>query len=485
MKRPFFIGFLCITLFFSGCTSKKEDAQNQLNNLEKYREYISEMSHGIISAKTDVRVILNQPIESWGNGDELDKDLFLVSPKVKGRVVALNNRTIAFIPETKFEQDTEYNFTLLLGNIIRDVPKDLRKMSFSVKTIKQQFNVYTEPLQSYSKDRQFINGQIRSADQMSLHTAKSLLKAIHKGKEINIDFDETVKEGTQFQFKIDSIQRYDDDSELEISWNGSADNIESEGKNTVRIPGKNNFTVLEALVGTGENQLVLVNFSDPIKKGQNLKGLVVLEGADDPKFSIDGNTLKVYPNKEIKGVAQLEVFEGIESAEGNKLKSKFEERIAFEQVKPSLRLLSNGTILPSSSNLKINFETVNLKAVDVSVLKIYENNVLQFLQGNTLVGNYNLRSVARPIATKKITLETGLSNTSDKWSAHALDLKSLITPDPGAIYRVEFNFRPAYSNYKCSTTNFESERITMITTMIIIGTNGRTHAILLITMIKK
>ena len=118
---------------------------------------------------------------------------------------------------------------------------------------------------------------------------------------------------------------------------------------------------------------------------------------------------------------------------------------------------SNGSILPSSSNLKINFETVNLRAVDVSVIKIYQDNILQFLQGNNLNGSYNLRSVARPVASKKIILQNNISSSTHKWTAHALDLRSIIKPEVGAIYRVEFDIKPSYSTYECSATNFEPD----------------------------
>ena len=451
---------LRLTLFFLfliGCTSKKDTSHGTFDDLSKYQDYILEVSHGIISAKSDVRVVLTQPVESWNNGDTLDSDLLRVTPFIKGKVVALNNRTLAFVPAENFKQDTDYSFTLAMKDIIDDLPKDLRTMVFGVRTQKQQFNVYTEPVQSHSKDLQYINGQVRSSDVMDLLTLKKLIAVKFNGKVLKPKFDDAVTEGTQFYFKIDSIQRKVEDSELEISWNGATYNIESSGKNMIKIPGKNNFTVLESMVQQGQEQLVLINFSDPIKKGQNFKGLVVLEGADALNFSIAGNTLKVYPNTEIKGAAKLEVFEGIESVDGYKLTSKYEERMAFEQLKPEVRLLSNGTLLPSSNNLKINFETVNLKAVDVSVLKIFENNILQFLQGNTIDGNYNLRSVARPIARKRIVLENRLSNTNGKWSAHALDLKNLITPEVGAIYRVEFNIIPSFSSYTCETTNFGPE----------------------------
>ncbi len=451
---------LYLFLFYfilTGCTSEKEGTVENFDNLNLYHEYISEVSHGIISAQSDVRVVLNHPIQSWANGDELDGDLLRVTPKTKGKVVALNNRTLAFIPEKAFKQDTEYQFTLLLKDIVEDLPKELKTLTFGVKTLKQQFNVYTDALQSYSKDKQYINGQIRTADVLALETVKQLVSVKHKGKTIPVKFEGAVKEGTQFQFKIDSVQRYETDSELEISWNGSKFDIETVGENTIEIPGKNNFTVLDVTVETGENPMILLNFSDPIKKGQNFKGLVVLESDGKLRYSVKGNTLRVYPSQDIEGTVQFEVFEGIESIDGHKLKNKFEERVAFEQLKPQVRLLSNGTILPSSNNLKINFEAVNLKAVDVSVFKIFENNILQFLQGNNLNGNYNLKSVARPIATKKIILQNNLTKANGKWAAHALDLSALISPEVGAMYRVEFNYRPSYSSYSCEGTNFETD----------------------------
>lgn len=447
---------ILVFLFFIGCKDKTSTLENQSDNLNKYQEYVSEVTNGIISAKADVRVVLKSPIKTWNSGDVLDSNLFEISPKVDGKVIALDDRTIAFVSEKGFSQNTEYTFTLALKKIIEDIPKELETLTFVVKTLEQQFAIYANALQSYSKEKQFIEGQLRSADVLSLQVAKDLIKVKQAGKDIKVKFDTSVKEGTLFQFKIDSIQRFEEDTALEITWDGGKYAISSKGQNTITIPGKNNFTVLDVVVENTEKPVVLINFSDPLKKGQNFKGLVVLESNNDLKFDINGNTLKVYPSAEFTGTALLEVFDGIQSIDGYKLKNKFEERVAFEQIKPEVRLLSNGTILPSSNNLKINFEAVNLKYVDVSVLRIYQNNVLQFLQNNNINGNYNLKQVARPIATKKIELQNSLSANNGKWTAHALDLKSVITPEKGAIYRVEFSIKPSYSTYKCESTNFES-----------------------------
>ncbi len=452
------ISLSALLLFFVGCNTKDKSFE-EFSDLAQYHEIISEVSHGIISVKDDVRVVLNIPIDSWQAGNELDKGLLKVFPKVKGKVVSLNERTIAFIPENGFEQDTEYQFVLDVKELVKEVPEDLENLTFGVKTLKQQFNVYINELQSYSKDWQYVEGQIRLADVLLADDVKKLVKVKHKGNPVKLKFSQGVAESTQFQFRLDSIQRFEEDSKLQISWDGAPLNIESSGENTLSIPGKNNFSVLNVSVDMADQRAVLVNFSDPIKKGQNFKGLVVLQGDADPKYAVSGNTLKVYPSEDLKGTIPLEIFEGIESADGYKLRQKFEDRVAFEQLKPQVRLLSNGNILPSSENLKVNFETVGLKALDVQVLRIYENNVMQFLQGNNLDGNYNLRTVARPIAKKKIEFESNLIANNSRWMAHALDLKSLITPEQGAIYRVEFNFRPSYGSYTCESTNFSEVEI--------------------------
>ncbi len=444
-----------LVILISSC--KNKEVSKEFDNLNLYQAYVSQVSQGIISTKSDVRVVLNEPISSWQSGVTLDKGLLTANPLVKGKVIALDNKTIAFVPETGFNPDTEYTFTLTVDKIIKEVPKELSTLTFGVKTLKQQFNVYTNPLQSYTRDRQYLEGQLRSADVLDLATVKKLITVNQNGKAVGVKFDESVKEGTQFQFKIDSIQRFEEDTTLEIQWDGSKQNIDSKGQSAILIPGKNNFVVLNVTTEATDSQVLLISFSDPIKKGQDFKGLVVLEGDITPKFSIDGNTLKVYPSLDITGMRNIEIFEGIESAEGHKLKTKFEERITFEDPKPEVRMLSSGSILPSSSNLKINFESVNLKAIDVAVFKIYSNNILQFLQSNTMDGDYNLRSVARPIATKKIELQNNLANANGKWAANALDLKALMSPEVGAIYRVELSYKPAYSLYKCDSTNFTEE----------------------------
>ena len=450
-----------VTVVFS---CKKKDAQSiadaNASKLTEYQEYISDVSSGVISVKDNVYVVLQTPVQGWNDNQELPKDILSVSPKVKGKVIAVNNRTISFQPEEGFEEDTAYIFTLDLESLVKDLKEDVdEEFVFVVKTLKQQFSVLTDNLQSYSKNWQYIDGTLTSSDQMSFDTAKQLITATQNGKKIAIKFGESLDNSRQFSYRIDSIQRFEDDSEIEITWSGKSVGIDTEGSSVLSIPGKNNFSIISVSVANADQQYVEINFSDPLKKNQNFNGLVTISGESNLKYTVNGNVLKVYPKQELKGTLDVTVFEGIQSTDGYKLKNTYTENISFQQPNPEIRLLQSGVILPTSDNLKFNFEAINLRAVEVQIVKVFKNNVLQFLQNNNLDGSGDLRSVARPIAKKLINLQENPSLNLGKWNAFAIDLKELINPDPGAIYRVELNYHKAYSLYKCDGQLAESTPI--------------------------
>lgn len=450
LKR--FLLLFTITLLVQSCKKSTEDFES---DFLLYQDYISGFSSGLVSSETDIRMVFTFDKSDWVAGQEITEELFSISPSVKGKIVVLSSNTLSFVPENKLKQDTEYRITFHLNKVMT-VPKELADFRFTIKTFKQDFTVFTNDLQSYSKDFQYLNATLQTADVLDLETASKLVKATQNGKKLNIKFDKTFSTKTDFKFIVDSIVRAEEDAKILISWDGKPFDIDQKGDVEYEIPGKNNFKILGTEVGDAENQSLFINFSDPIKKGQNLNGLVQVEGADNLRFSTEGNLLKVFFTESMKGLLNVEVFQGIESEDGYKMKSNYTEKILFEQSKPNVRFIKNGTILPSSNNLKINFEATNLKAVDVRVYKIHSNNILQFLQDNQLNGARNLRKVATPVATQTINLlESNLTNYS-KWNAFALDLASIISVEQGAIYRVELSFKKSYSLYKCEANSEET-----------------------------
>src|SRR5699024_1857697 len=96
------------------------------------------------------------------------------------------------------------------------------------------------------------------------------------------------------------------------------------------------------------------------------------------------------------------------------------------------------------------FEAVGLKAVDVRVVRIYEENVLQYLQVNDFGGSSEIKRVGRPVAQKVIPLNGSGVVDLQKWNRFTLDLAEIMEAEPGAVYQVSINFRKSQSLYYCA-----------------------------------
>ncbi|GAA4235397.1 MG2 domain-containing protein [Postechiella marina] len=444
---------ITFVLLISAVISCKKKEVNT-NNIFKFKDYISYTTSGLVSVTSPIQINLSKTVEGWEVGQEITSNFISIKPYIEGKLKVGNNHTLLFTPDETLEPDTEYAVTVALDKIYKNTPKDFGKYTFQFKTIKPNFNIVTNNLQSYSKKWQYIEGTIKSSDIITLENAKQLVKASQNEKKLNIVFNQANTKSKYFEFKIDSINRLIDDSSILIAWNGKAIDAENNGENNIVIPGINNFTITKTEVVQSPEQYVSINFSDPIKKQQNFDGLVTIQKSKNPKFIVNGNVLKVYPNNKLVGNIEVSVFQGIKNTDGFKLKKPFSETIAFQSLKPQVRLISNGTILPNSQELKFNFEAVNLKAVDVRIIKIFEDNILQFLQDNNLNSNndHQIKRVGRRIAKQTIPLVSATENTG-KWKAYSVDLSTFFKADPGAIYRVEVSFNKSYSLYNCEASN--------------------------------
>lgn len=449
-------GLLLIAVFFLLQSCSKSNRENFDSDFSLFRDYITSFSSGLVSAESDIQVGLAFTKTEWLPNQELDRNLFTISPNVDGKVIAISNNLIAFQPSEKLNQDTEYNIVFHLSKCMK-VSKELEEFKFSVKAIKQDFIVETLDLQSYSSKYQFLRGMLKTSDNMDFETAKKLVEASQNNNKLSVKFEKAAKSATEFYFIIDSIERFSQSSEVEINWDGDDYDIDQKGTTKFEIPGKDTFKVIGMKPITNGTQALYINFSDPLKKEQVFEGLVAVGMQSNMTYSTEGNLLKIFFEQTLDKAYFVEVFQGIENFEGNKLPQSHSEKVSFSQLKPEVKFVKSGTILPSSNNLKVNFQAVNLKAVDVKVYQIYENNVLQFLQDNKLNGNYDLRKVALPIAKKTISLTVDNLKEMSKWNSYSIDMASLIKPQKGAIYRLEISFKKAYSLYKCDPNQVNKE----------------------------
>ncbi|WP_413511527.1 alpha-2-macroglobulin family protein [Myroides odoratus] len=448
MKKRILLTLMCLVLGLLQACKKDASQDFPLSDPKDFSEYISAFTTGMISSKSPIDIALTKNWGNWKDQEEIDSKLFTISPAVKGKLHYLPNQTLRFEPAEQLKQDQKYYISFHLGKITAIEGEEQQTFSFLVHTVPQQFTTEFSDLQSADKDTYILNGVLKSSDWVSTETIQKIT-SVQQGKQaLELSFQtNATQEAKEFPFTIRGIKRQKEASEVSLTMDAKSIQLDQKTTQDFAIPAKDVFQVHQILTTIGDNHAFAINFSNPIKKNQTLDGLIRLQGLESLPltFLTEGNLVKVYSEKALPEEVTLLVEEGIIDSYGNKLNRTHTENITFAIPKPEVQVLQNGTILPSSENLKINFKATSLKAVDIKVYKIYQNNILQFLQSNNLDGSYSLYTVAAPIAKTTIELTNPDPKALMRWNAYAIDLSTLIKPDPGAIYHIKFSFKKSYA----------------------------------------
>jgi alpha-2-macroglobulin len=417
-----------------------------------FSKYIESYTTGIISKESTIRIRLASEVQtSHEQNEQLSDNIFNFSPSIKGKAYWVDARTIEFRPDTKLDADKSYSADFKLNKIVK-VPGHFDDFKFSFQTMKPDFTVSFNGLQTAtntSTDKMKLGGIIQTADNENNESIEKL---------INIDFPSPVKINwhhnsitkTHLFTVTQLIRERERVNPLKVSWDGNSLNVDKKGSQEFQIPAIGDFKVLDIKAVQDQDQYVLVQFSDAIMVGQELKGLIDINNVNEAAYTIDGSTVKVYAPDRLQGDYSVLVHEGVENISHKKITKTYTANVFFENRLPSVTIPGKGVILPDSGKLMMAFEAVNLNAVDVSIIKIYADNVPQYFQNNGFDGGDELRHVGKPVVQKTIRLDVDKSLSLNKKNRFMLDIDQLLRAEPGAIYRVIFGFRKEYSLYNCS-----------------------------------
>lgn len=450
---------LIIFALFLTFSCKDSSSDKDADYAILFKDYIlfkTENGHSVVDP---IHIGLAQPLDQFEINQEISLDYLKISPKTSGKLYVENSSLLRFVPDSKLKPDTKYDLTLMLSKLYEDIDSKLKRFEFSFHTIKPDFKLNLLDLQSYSREIQYLSGSIESADVIERESLDGLVSVKQNGKNLKVKWDAATAEYSRwFSFTIDSIQRAADDTSIEIDWDGKQIGSDNKGKMDYEIAGYDNLKVVRAYSQMTPSSRLVLNFSDPLDPDQDLAGMVSIEDIDKGRYEVNGNILYVYTEENTQGEHSVTVHSGIKSIYGSKLKESFHSVIAFQQAKPEAQFISKGTILPGTHSTPIYFKTVNLSAVDVRIIKIYNNNILQFLQNNRLnnTDDYYLQAVGKRVAKKTIKFDESLVKTG-LWQAHALNLSDMFKADPGAIYRLEISFDRTYSLYDCDEEITETD----------------------------
>lgn len=441
---------LLTVALFSSCAKTQKD----IIPPAEYASYVNAYTGGVISQTSTIRIELTQDQAVVDLNNELQDNPFKFSPSLKGKAYWVNNNTIEFAPEEgQLKPGQFYEATFKLGTFV-ETDNQSKEFKFSFRVQEPNFVLQIAPLiqtdAGTQPEQATVKGEIFFSDATKKEVVDKMLSVGNgKGQSYPVDITST-DNPARYNFEINNITREDEDYQLEIKADGSPAGINHTVTESVLIPARNIFRFLSAQrVDEPENGIEVV-FSEPVSTTQDLKGLIEIPEVSTSVFQVKDNRVYIYFEANQLSKLTLKIHEGVKSSKDKSLGASHSISFSEVNLKPQVEITTSAAILPNSKSLIIPFRAVNLYAVDLDVIRIFENNVLMFMQTNTLSSAQELRRSGRLVYRK--TLWLGEDNTKDvhKWEDYSIDLAGLIRQEPGAIYRIVLSFRQEYSAYPCS-----------------------------------
>lgn len=443
---------LIFLIGFSGCKQNSEIIPSG-----EFTPYISAYTGGVIPQTGTIRIELTQEMSAVDLYTEIKNNPFRFSPSLKGKASWVNNKTIEFTPEQNaLKSGTLYKATFNLGKFV-DVPKELDKFEFTFRVAEPDYALYLNEIdiQEDDPEKVVLTGEIYFNNTIDRKTVEKMLSVQTSDKQnltINVNGS---GDSDRYGFSIHAIQRSKKDIELKLMVDGKSFGFSEKSERTVLIPSIGNFRVLSADQIADPESGVQIVFSYPLSETQDLKGLIVIPELSSYVFQINSNKVNVYFTSSSVEDITVRVNEGIKSIHNEVLSTSSIFSFSGQVLLPQVKLLSSGTIIPDSKNLIIPFQAVSLRAVDVSIVRVFENNMLMFLQSNSLSSADELRRAGRLVYKKTLRLDEKPNVNLHQWNDYSIDLSELIKQEPGALYRVELSFKQAYSAYPCSGSSLQ------------------------------
>ena len=465
MKAAKLISVFLVIFLLTGCESKNKKtiraikgqavATTQTNiPLDKgFSEYISGFTSGIIPANGSIEIRFTPDFAN--KADKSKNGLFVFEPAIKGKTEWKDETTLVFTPSRLLSPGKTYTGSLYLIKL-GEVNERLETFPLKIQTLRKDFRVNVGALECLPGDANnyVLHGEIITADIIEPREAEDYLLVKLDKKKLGVTWDHSVN--LIHKFTVTGVERKDESQELTVTWDGTMAGIKQKGSSKINVPPVNDFSILDIVSLPGESQRIDLIFSDPVEPSQEIEGLIHLSPSSPIIININSNIISVFPETRLLGIVELIVEPSIKNSNDSTLSSTIKKKLDFSAIPPEIKLEGNGIILPSSQNLVFPFKAANLRAVDLKIIKIFENNLPYFLQDYDINGGYSVKKFGSPVYSGRVDLISGPGSNNGAWNLYTIDLSDYTDVEPGVLYKVILGMRKSYSLYPCTETEKES-----------------------------
>ena len=321
-----------------------------------FANYVKAYTGGVVSDGTAVRIELASPVPM----DKQTDGLFSFKPALKGSERWLSPTVVEFVPDG-WKSGTVYEGSFQVDKVLPVKESQCKVFPFRIQVAPHAAALSLDGVTI--RDGARLQGTIT----LSVPAPK---------EDITLTVDPSAPvaisgEGTQYHFEAGPFDRSTADTPVKITL--KVKDFDQEVSRKTYIPASGGFKVIDTRVLRGENPCVEVRFSEPLSPTASREGLIELAGVLRQTIDIQDNCARLYFEADPRADLALTVHQGVQSIDGKTLAEGFRMDLPSTNPVPAVTIPIDGTILPDDSKLVLPFRAVNLSAVDLRVIKIYED----------------------------------------------------------------------------------------------------------------
>lgn len=397
-------------------------------------------SEGLVSRFDDLSVILT----SGRDMSRLDGvNPFSFEPAMAGTVSwSEGGRRVDFHPEQALKAGSSYKVMFDFADIGE---ASNGWFSFKVRVAEPGLSIESGALYAAFDGSLSLDGAVRSDDIPSTADVEALVSARIGKKPLDISWSH---EGSgRHSFTVKRIPRADAETALLLSWNGKSAGSSEKGSRSYRVPAMGSFELLSVTgPAPGKPACLTVAFSEPVDKDQDFRGLIRASGYGDLRYEAEGGIVRVYSSLRWPESVDLTVERGLKSSTLESIAVPVSATVRFDWEKPEVRFPAGGVIIPTTQGTRVVLETRNLTTVVVEALKVYGDNMLQFMQVNELDGTAELKRVGDVVWREEVDLDWS-DDQKNQWVPHLLDLTPLLSRHPDGLFQLRVAFGHEHIRY--------------------------------------
>lgn len=428
--------FLCLVFVLNACKNAAP-----VSSIDDYTGIIVGHTGSPVSRCGEIYIDLGFPVDT----SLLTNDLLTFDPPLQGTLVPGNTLTRLVYKNADIKHNVRYTASFRIGDLI-DLPKDMHVYRFSLESMRQTWDLQLEPPVGRSMDEVFYNGKVKFVDCEPDPSIFYNTLTAQQG-EVKLDIKwQLPGDARECEFTIMGARRGDEPSEVIVTFNMEALNVDDNIEFKLPVPSKRDFSLYG--IKLHDNRHIEVTFTDPLNSTQDLTGLIAVAGREIQQFKINHNKVDIYFREESFGKFELKTFPGIRNAANFSLMDEYTRDLFFAPPVPDVHITVDGNILPPSGAWKVPVSLTTATGFRLRVLEVPAHNAHRFYQENTepYQSQLGLENIGRIVLDTTYSLD--IRNVYET-SSHILVLDGLVKRKEGSIYKLVLSIPREHNKYPC------------------------------------